>query len=111
VTFTVGNRGADGPLGGRTAGPADPLGAAAATLLQEGRRRLAVVDDSSRLLGLLCLKRDGTGCCSDEGIRGRAQRASAAEPAFSGWLPVSEAVGTQQSAQSGALPSRLPALV
>jgi hypothetical protein len=56
VTFTVGNRGAGGSLGGRTAGPADPLGAAAATLLREGRRRLAVVDDSGRLLGLLCLK-------------------------------------------------------
>jgi len=63
-----------GTLIGRTAGPADPLGAVTATLLREGRRRLAVVDGSGRLLGLLCLKRDGTGYCSDEGIRGRAQR-------------------------------------
>lgn len=76
-----------GALIGRTAGPADPLDAATATLLREGRRRLAVVDDFGRLLGLLCLKRDGTGYCSDEGIRGRAQRPSAAEPPFSGWLP------------------------
>ena len=65
-----------GTLAGRTAGPADPLGAVTATLLREGRRRLAVVDDSGRLLGLLCLKRDGTGYCSDEGIRERAQRAT-----------------------------------
>jgi hypothetical protein len=64
-----------GTLRGRTAGPADPIGAATAALLREGRRRLAVVDDSGRLLGLLCLKKDGTGDCSDEGIRERAQRA------------------------------------
>ena len=63
-----------GTLIERTAGPADPLGAATATLVREGRRRLAVVDDSGRLLGLLCLKKDGTGYCSDEGIRERAQR-------------------------------------
>ena len=46
-----------GTLAGRTAGPAGPLAAATATLLREGRRRLAVVDDSGRLLGLLCLNR------------------------------------------------------
>ncbi|HXW86982.1 MAG TPA: hypothetical protein VEJ42_01860 [Streptosporangiaceae bacterium] len=60
-----------GTLIGRTAGPADPLAAATAALLREGRRRLAIVDDSGRLLGLLCLKNDGTGYCSDEGIRAR----------------------------------------
>jgi CBS-domain-containing membrane protein len=60
-----------GTLIGRTAGPADLLSAATATLLRKGRRRLAVVDDSGRLLGLLCLKEDGTGYCSDEGIRAR----------------------------------------
>ena len=63
-----------GTLIGRTAGPADPLAAATATLLREARRRLAVVDDSGRLLGLLCLKKDGTGYCSDEGIRERMRR-------------------------------------
>ncbi len=62
-----------GTLTGRTAGPADPLDAATAMLLRERRRRLAVVDASGRLLGLLCLKRDGAGYCSDEGIRERAQ--------------------------------------
>jgi CBS-domain-containing membrane protein len=62
-----------GTLTGRTAGPADSLGAATAALLRERRRRLAVVDDSGRLLGLLCLKRDESGYCSDEGIRQRAR--------------------------------------
>jgi CBS-domain-containing membrane protein len=65
-----------GTLIGRTARPADPLGPATATLLRERRRRLAVVDDGGRLLGLLCLKKDGTGYCSDEGIRQRAQDAT-----------------------------------
>ena len=82
-----------GRLIGRTERPADPLGAATATLLREGRRRLAVVDDSGRLLGLLCLKKDGTGYCSDEGIRERAQRA------------------TQPAQQSGASPEPSPTLV
>jgi CBS-domain-containing membrane protein len=67
-----------GKLFGRTARPADPLGDATAALLREGRRRLAVVDDSGRLLGLLCLKKDGTGYCSDDGIRERAGCASLA---------------------------------
>lgn len=64
-----------GTLVGRTVRPADPLGTATATLLREGRRRLAVVDDSGRLLGLLCLKKDGIGYCSDEGIRARREAA------------------------------------
>ena len=62
-----------GTLIGRTAGPADPLAATTAALLREGRRRLAVLDDSGRLLGLLCLKKDGTGYCSDEGISERTR--------------------------------------
>jgi CBS-domain-containing membrane protein len=61
-----------GTLAGRTAGPADSLAAATATLVRERRRRLAVVDESGRLLGLLCLKKDQSGYCSDEGIRARA---------------------------------------
>src|SRR5262245_20350958 len=55
-----------GTLAERTVGPSDALDAATARLLRGRRRRLAVVDRAGRLLGLLCLKRDGTGYCSDE---------------------------------------------
>jgi CBS-domain-containing membrane protein len=61
-----------GTLAGRTVGPSDSLDAAAVTLLREKRRRLAVVDDSGLLLGLLCLKKDGAGYCSDESTLQRA---------------------------------------
>ena len=65
-----------GTLVGRTVRPTTPLRFATATLLRERKRRLAVVDDHGRLVGLLCLKRDGTGFCSDEGIRRRAESRS-----------------------------------
>lgn len=60
-----------GTLADRIAGPADPLDRTTAALLLAGRRRLAIVDGYGRLAGLLCLKKDGTGYCSDEGIRAR----------------------------------------
>jgi hypothetical protein len=60
-----------GALTRRTAKPAQALDAVTAALLREPRRRLAVVDDCGRLLGLLCLKKDGTGYCSDASIRQR----------------------------------------
>lgn len=66
-----------GSLVGRTIGPNCPIEDATSKLKAEKRRRLAVVDDAGRLLGLLCLKRDGTGYCSDDGIR---QRAAASGP-------------------------------
>jgi hypothetical protein len=65
-----------GTLTGRTAGPEQKLEAVTAGLLRERRRRKAVVDDRGRLLGLLCLKKDGSGYCSDDNIR---QRESGAE--------------------------------
>lgn len=61
-----------GTLASRTVSPSHSVAAALARLLREGRRRLAVVDDSGQLLGLVCLKRDLTGFCSDEGVRARA---------------------------------------
>ncbi len=64
-----------GTLTGRTTGPTDPLDAATLTMLRGRRRRLAVVDDSGQLRGLLCLKKDETGYCSDEGIRERGHQA------------------------------------
>ena len=67
-----------GTLIGRTAGQGGPArrGDRDAVAGRTKKRRLAVVDGSGRLLGLLCLKTDGTGYCSDEGIRERAQRAT-----------------------------------
>jgi hypothetical protein len=65
-----------GTLTGRTAGPAQKLEAVTAGLLRERRRCQAVVDDCGRLLGLLCLKKDGSGYCSDDNVR---QRQSGAE--------------------------------
>ncbi len=41
-------------------------------LVRSGRRRLAVVDARQRLLGLLCLKRNGLGFCSDADVQARA---------------------------------------
>lgn len=61
-----------GTLTGRTVGPDDPVEHAAAVLARQRRRRLAVVDDAGRLLGLLCLKRDRSGFCSDHDVRARA---------------------------------------
>jgi CBS-domain-containing membrane protein len=62
-----------GTLRGRTVGPADRVGPLTELLRREGRRRLAVVDERGRLVGLLCFKRSGTGYCSDEGILARAR--------------------------------------
>lgn len=62
-----------GTLAGRTVRPEEPLDGSTASLLRAGRRRLALVDDTGRLLGLLCAKKDGAGCCSDAGIRRRAR--------------------------------------
>lgn len=64
-----------GRLAGRTVDPGYPLAAATAALERSGKRRLAVVTGSGRLVGLLCLKRDRTGYCSDEGVRRRAASA------------------------------------
>ncbi|MDT9593250.1 CBS domain-containing protein [Nocardioides zeae] len=41
-------------------------------LAAAGRRRLAVLDADGGLVGLLCLKRSGTGFCDDDGVAARA---------------------------------------
>jgi hypothetical protein len=73
-----------GTLVGRITGPTQDLDAATAVLLSQGRRRLAVVDDSGLMLGLLCLKKSGTGYCSDENVRERADEARQAGSAGRG---------------------------
>lgn len=61
-----------GRLAGRVVGPAADLAAVRARMHRARTRRLAVVDDEHRLLGLLCLKRSGRGFCSDDDVRARA---------------------------------------
>ena len=78
VTSSTGCAAEVGTLVGRTVAPSQAIVAVTETLLTEGRRRLAVVNGSGRLLGLLCLKRDGRGFCSDDGIRARAEEAARA---------------------------------
>ena len=56
---------------GRTVAPEAALDGATEAMRRAGRRRLAVVDAGGMLLGLLCLKTDGSGFCSDRGVRSR----------------------------------------
>jgi CBS domain-containing protein len=59
-----------GRLDGRTVTLPTPLSIIVG-LLGPGRRRLAVVDDDGRLQGLVCLKRSGSGFCTDDDVRAR----------------------------------------
>jgi CBS domain-containing protein len=61
-----------GTLRGRTVAASADIQAVHRRMLEEGIRRLAVVTETGRLLGLLCLKQGGTGFCSDEGVAARA---------------------------------------
>ncbi|MBO0841309.1 MAG: hypothetical protein J2O49_10880 [Sciscionella sp.] len=67
-----------GTLDGRTITPDTPLTPTHALMRRRGMRRLAVVDESMRLLGLLCLKQSLAGFCTDDGVaamrRARAGR-------------------------------------
>jgi CBS domain-containing protein len=61
-----------GRMAGRVVAPTAPLATVHREMMAQGRRRLAVVDDHGRLLGLLCLKHSGTGFCSDVDVCSRA---------------------------------------
>ncbi|ALE86448.1 CBS domain-containing protein [Pseudonocardia sp. HH130629-09] len=67
-----------GTLDGRVARAGDDLASTWAAMADAGRRRVAVVDGSGCLLGLLCLKRHGRGFCSDAGIQARIDERAAA---------------------------------
>ena len=62
-----------GSVAGRSVAPDTPLRIAAESLACIGRRRLAVVDASGQLLGLLCLKASGKGFCSEDDVRERRE--------------------------------------
>jgi CBS-domain-containing membrane protein len=59
-------------LAGRTVGPEHAIDDALALMRAQSTRRLAVVDGTGRLVGLLCLKRTLDGFCSDADVRARA---------------------------------------
>jgi CBS domain-containing protein len=61
-----------GTLQDRVVAPDTSLDRARQRMLRVGRRRLAVVDPDGKYRGLLCLKRTGTGFCSDQDVRARS---------------------------------------
>jgi CBS domain-containing protein len=61
-----------GSLAGRVIGPDDDREGVRQSMLRNRLRRIAVVDEHGALLGLLCLKRSGTGFCSDDDVAARA---------------------------------------
>jgi CBS domain-containing protein len=67
-------------LEGRTIGPDASLADACAAMKRDGRRRLAVTDGASVLVGLLCLKRSGLGFCSDDDVLRRRLQQGRARP-------------------------------
>ena len=58
-------------LTGRTVDPATPVIDARRRLLASGQRRLAVVGPRHELVGLLCLRFDGSSFCTDAGVAAR----------------------------------------
>lgn len=60
-----------GHLSGRVIAPTASADTALQQMIAASRRRLAVVGPDGTLLGLLCLKRSGTGFCADENVRQR----------------------------------------
>lgn len=60
-----------GRLSGRASTPTASADTALRQMIAANRRRLAVVGPDGTLLGLLCLKRNGTGFCSDENVHQR----------------------------------------
>src|SRR6476619_4831235 len=59
-------------LTGRTVPATASASATLQAMVDSDRRRLAVIDEDRRLLGLLCLKANHTGFCSDQDVQSRA---------------------------------------
>lgn len=59
-------------LAGRTVAPEEEVLVVQRMLVERGLRRVAVVDDSGALRGLMCLKRHRRGFCSDADVTSRA---------------------------------------
>jgi CBS domain-containing protein len=67
-----------GRLVGRTVPAEASLAEAHRAMKAAGRRRVAVINNDGRLLGLLCLKASQAGFCSDQDVRARAGKAGPA---------------------------------
>jgi len=61
-----------GTLAERVVGRDASIGDAMERMQAASRRRLAVIDEEGRLLGLLCLKQSGNGFCSDADVESRS---------------------------------------
>jgi CBS domain-containing protein len=61
-----------GRLAGRTVLEDASLPAVQRSMSATGRRRVAVITDDGKLVGLLCLKASRTGFCSEDDVRARA---------------------------------------
>jgi CBS-domain-containing membrane protein len=72
-TGTIGSALAWSTLAGRTVSPDTPATAVHRLLIDRGLRRLAVVDADGSLLGLICLKQQRTGFCSDSDVKARSR--------------------------------------
>ena len=68
-------------LHGRSVALDEPAEDVRVRLIALGLRRLAVVDDTGALTGLLCLKRKLTGFCTDADVTARAAERAAAPTA------------------------------
>ena len=68
-----------GTLTGRTVAAGLPEPELTALLRRTGTRRLAVVDERGRLLGLACFKRSGRGYCTDADVADRRRSGGAAK--------------------------------
>ncbi len=60
-----------GTLAGRTVTADLPADLLPDRMLAAGVRRMAVVDETGRLVGLVCRKKSGDGWCSDAGVASR----------------------------------------
>lgn len=60
-----------GTLTGRWVGPFEDLSRVHEQMTRLARRRLVVLDDEGRFLGLLCLKHHGQGFCGNEDVLAR----------------------------------------
>lgn len=86
-----------GTLNQRTVAPETPLEQTRLRMLAAARRRLAVTDPDGTFRGLLCLKRTGTGFCSDQDVHAHAEQSlHPSRPAVAADRPPSRAPSAEQ---------------